>query len=83
MHRQSEHASQATNDVDHCDNLERPQQHNISRSSRPGTGVPLTVLVVDRCNGGSFPYGWPDLLNTHFSAGTTQLARCSSLGDAL
>jgi hypothetical protein len=56
MHCQSEHASQATHDGDHRDNLEPLQQHTISRGIRPGTGVPLTVLVVDGCERGSFLY---------------------------
>jgi hypothetical protein len=37
MHRHSEHASQATSDVHHPDNLEQPQQRNISLNIRPGT----------------------------------------------
>lgn len=83
MHRQSEHANQAPHDVLHRDSLEQPQQHNISRNIRPGTGVPLTVLVADRCDRGSFPYGWPNLLSAYSRSCTTQLARSGSLGDAL
>ena len=47
MHRQSEHASQATNDLHHPDNPEQPQQRNISLGIRPGTDLLSAYLSGD------------------------------------
>jgi hypothetical protein len=52
-------ADQDTDDLDDGDG-QHPQQDDIQRSIRPGTGTPPTVLVADMGNGALFVEGWRD-----------------------